>query len=101
LKMHDILARPTIEGVNWFRDGTKALFFHYHFKSLVSGLLFNCPFDRGNPETCPIHDIREILQNNKDEKSWRRIHDFLQSLNEEQSRKLYRYHHLCLSNKEN
>lgn len=62
-----------------------------HWKSAAFGLSVACPFDQGNPSTCPLHEVRKM--NLKERYEW------IQRLSDESTLHLLTHHQKCLGEK--
>lgn len=70
-----------------------------HVQSLISGLLFACPMDDGNPIDCPLHDVRSVLTSWEVDKMWG-VRHIIQALTVDQGKKILAHHQYCLQCKE-
>jgi hypothetical protein len=63
---------------------------HYLLEK-VFGLAVACPFDQGNPQPCPLHELRK--------KSLKERYEWLRALSEEEVRNILSFHQKCLAEK--
>ena len=61
-------------------------------KKQVFDLLICCPFDHGNPPSCPLHEVRKVPVMQR--------YDWLDGLSEENMRSYLTFHKKCLKEKE-
>ena len=61
-------------------------------RTLMSGLLFSCPYSEDNPTECPFHELRN--------KTSSEIYHEIQKLSNEKKEELVKKHKLCLTLKE-